>query len=504
MGKAYELVQPRKVRVTSNDDDAYAQTTVQADGGNSSSRRNFSPTQRRWTDIDSDDEDAGGDAVDEGEEGGDAEGGSKYEPDPSQLRAEFEEHARAVREMERAGGFGPALGTMRLARDEAERKWREAKAPAPLSKRLIWAEAKLQKAQAALTKARHQLERFDEDTERKRAEYCDRIEEADRWYRWRQEQLEGIHAEAAGRRCGASGSGAADEGSTEVRKRIRGRMLPEMQAILEEIQEGTDLHGRLALVVAELAGAETKLGTAQDCGGAACYDMCEGDSHDDDWDTQGQEQNGDAGQGDQWEEPGDEKHHGGAAGWRPEGTGRWTRASNQGAGGQASRPRAGGTGDTQTNDGTTTTHGAEGGRPAVGGKAGTSGGSATTRDEHDHDDAAATRSAKHRRRQTEAEVEEEERKASAARRAQELRAHLEQASAAQERSYQEGTGGFGSEAALSMAAQKIVLDVQRAQAQAGEMGIEPRSADGRTLLQLSPMELKQWIEEHLDTEEMRD
>ncbi len=81
---------------------------------------------------------------------------------------------------------------------------------------------------------------------------------------------------------------------------------------------------------------------------------------------------------------------------------------------------------------------------------------------------------------------------------------MERASAAQEKSYQEGTGGFGSEVALSWAAQKFVLDVQRAQAQAGEMGIEPRSADGRTLLELSPMELKQWVEEHLDAEDMRD
>ncbi len=55
-----------------------------------------------------------------------------------------------------------------------------------------------------------------------------------------------------------------------------------------------------------------------------------------------------------------------------------------------------------------------------------------------------------------------------------------------------------------MAAQKFVLDVQRAQAQAGELGIEPRADDGRTLLELSPMELKQWVEEHLDGDSMQD
>ncbi len=81
---------------------------------------------------------------------------------------------------------------------------------------------------------------------------------------------------------------------------------------------------------------------------------------------------------------------------------------------------------------------------------------------------------------------------------------MEQASAVQEKSFQEGAGGFGSEAALSMAAQRFVLDVQRAQAQANELGVEPRGADGRTLLQLSPIELRQWVEQHLGGDGMRD
>jgi hypothetical protein len=112
------------------------------------------------------------------------------------------------------------------------------------------------------------------------------------------------------------------------------------------------------------------------------------------------------------------------------------------------------------------------------------------------------RAGKHRRRQTETEAKEEERNASDARRAQELRRQLEQATAAQEQSYRDGNGGFGSEAALSMAAQSFVLEVQRAQAQASELGIEPRAQDGRYLLQLSPAELKQWIQDNLDNDAM--
>ncbi len=116
------------------------------------------------------------------------------------------------------------------------------------------------------------------------------------------------------------------------------------------------------------------------------------------------------------------------------------------------------------------------------------------------DDNGDRRAGKHRRRQSEDEAREEDRAASDARRAQELRRQLEYASAAQEQSFKEGHGGFGSEVALSLAAQKFVLDVQRAQAQASEMGVEPRAGDGRTLLQLSPAELQQWVVDNLESD----
>ncbi len=122
----------------------------------------------------------------------------------------------------------------------------------------------------------------------------------------------------------------------------------------------------------------------------------------------------------------------------------------------------------------------------------------------DREDSEGARAGKHRRRQTDEERDAEARKASDDKRAQELHAQMEQASAAQQQSFQEGAGGFGSEVALSWAAQKFVLDVQRAQAQANELGVEPKAGDGRSLLQLSPMELKQWIEQYLEGGRMWD
>ncbi len=138
--------------------------------------------------------------------------------------------------------------------------------------------------------------------------------------------------------------------------------------------------------------------------------------------------------------------------------------------------------------------GSDGGVPAAGGGAAAPNGS---------DGDEGTRAGKYRRRCSAEEIKESERAESDARRARELQRQLEQATTAQQQSYDEGRGGFGSEVALSVAAQRFVLDVQRAQAQAGEMGIEPRSSDGRTLLELSPAELKQWVDDNLDGDEMQ-
>ncbi len=122
--------------------------------------------------------------------------------DPRALRANFEDLAKAVRSLERRGGFtqdGTALRALRAARDKAEAAWRAAKAPAPLPTRLAWAEAKLAKAAAALTKARFAVEELDEQYDRQRAALCQKVAEADAWHKWRQQQVDDLHSEVADR-----------------------------------------------------------------------------------------------------------------------------------------------------------------------------------------------------------------------------------------------------------------------------------------------------------------
>ncbi len=499
--EGYELVQPRRVRAAGNGGQLGS-----AGGGTGPTNvrdETTAPTtaRRLWSDDISDD----GDMVDDEEDGEEGEGGDGdvgdgtcWQADPQQLRAEFEDLARATRDMEKRGNCGSALGTLRQARDEAERRWREAKPPAPLPKRLQWAEAKLNKAQGALSRERIELDRIDAEYDARRSEQCKRIEEAESWYKWRKHQLEQVHQEAAGLAPGAWGREAAVGGAEQASRRIRAHVLPEMQAILEELQEGTSLRERMALLVAGLADAESHITEHAGQGAAAHYAMYDEDSQEDEWDSRRRGCD---------EEHDDDRHgdgggnNGGAgrpAAWKPEGPGRWSKA-----GAAQARTSASGTETEQTHTHTQR----DGGRNSGGGAATATGADGRTNDgdaarRTDGDEDTGERAGKHRRREAGVEDNEELRREDDARRAQELRKQIEDVAAAQTQSFHEGRGGFGSEAALSAAAQRFVLDVQRAQAQAHEMGIEPTASDGRSLLELTPAELRQWVEERLEDERM--
>ncbi len=498
----FELVQPRKVWAgkggeKTGGEGAHQQQTT---GGGATNLR------RRWSDEASDDDDGLDDDAADDDEDNDDRAADDGVVDPKQLRAAYEEHVRAVRDMERRGGYGPALETLRRARDAAEGAWRGAKEPAPLPRRLAWAEAKLQKAEAALTRARYALDEFDADMEKQREILCARVREADEWYRWRQCQLDDVHAEAGERATGRNG-GQENVAGEEVRQRIRGHMLPEVQAILEELQDGTAVHERLTLLAASLADAEQKLVGGDHGDGVQRFDM--GD--DDMWD--GDEGIGDDGCATDGQETtrrtttaharnGDGK----PAVWKPEGPGRWSRKgvdSDARSEWHGAEPRDSGTsassGYTRTAgpgaEGLTAGSGAtelgNGGEArqasAVGGAAGHGG----------EEEQAEERSAKHRRRATELEARLE----SDAKRAMELQQQQSQAVAAQKESFEAGAGGFGSGVALSLAAQRYAQEVQKAQKRAYEKGIEPR-ADGKDLIQLTPMELQSWIEANLGGDEL--
>ncbi len=478
--EGYQLVQPARVRCKGGipeGGNVSMGTTVTGDGEGAAGAP---PPRPRWADDDSDDDAYMGDDAEDEDDGHSSDERAAHETDPRALKAKYDELSKAVRELEKQGRFvqgGTAIRALRAARDQAEQAWRDAKAPAPLPTRLARAEAKLGKARTSLDNARAALEVFDEQQEKQRATLLGKIQEAEAWFSWRQDQVDELHAEA-GERAPFWRQPTDAAGSTEVRERIREQFLPELQTIMEHVEGNPEILERLSVLAAGLADAECRLDSGSG-DRTQTFNMAGGDAATDDW---GQMDNL---QGEAMGSAGTEDPSRGGEGaarasaWKPEGPGRWSRtaaamqasATNGGVSGAADR-RATGAVDTlvgcdgKTGDGETV------GSPA-----------------------------KARKCATDADTQAEARVASDQQRALELLQQQKAAESAQVDSYNQGKGGFGSQAALSLAAQKFVLEVQRAEARAAEKGIEPRHEDGRKLLELTPMELESWITANLVDED---
>ncbi len=426
----------------------------------------------RWSDADSDD---GMYAEDDLEEGDHADDGHRDddEPDPQRLRSIFEAHARAVRDLEKrskadGGVEDPALRTLRDARDEAERVWRNAKAPVPLSVRMGRAQAKLEKATAAVSKARYAIEEFDEWVDQRRAELVQKAEEARQWYLWRDQQMDALHAEAAEKNNGkTNGGGGLGGRGVDMSGRIIGDWLPQVQALLEHVQGNPEIEERLSALAAGMQDAGQELQQTKG-DSAECFDI--GDGEAETW--------GCAGGGPGSNAPaaaGNTK--GGTTAWRPEGTGRWARADTAR--------------EARRTDGTDSIGGAA--SAAAEATAATAPGNASAGNKRGADEPADDDAKSAVRQKTEAEAREEADR----RKAAELLQQQGAAIAAQQASHEAGEGGFGSQAAQSAAAQQFLKDVCTAVERARHLGIEPK-ADGKELVELSPMELTQWVSKHLD------
>ncbi len=108
---------------------------------------------------DEDDQHAGGDGSADGELG------------EQDLRQLWQDYQRACRRMERDSTIPASfVAQARALRDDAERKWRAAKTPQPLSKRMRWAEADLRAAEAKEEAHRNELAQHLEDSARRTRE----------------------------------------------------------------------------------------------------------------------------------------------------------------------------------------------------------------------------------------------------------------------------------------------------------------------------------------------
>ncbi len=273
---------------------------------------------------------------------------------------------------------------------------------------------------------------------------------------------------------------------------------------MEHLDGNPEILDKLCLVAAGLVDAESRLLASSAGGTAERYDMAEGD--DDDQVEEGTARATDNRGGPKEARPLDgpgREHKGGkgkAAEWRPEGPGRWSRAAASG--------QAGGAEAAATVQGTSV---ATGGQPKQGAGAGggvaegdrePGGGDECMEDVKPASDGEDADSSRRRlRRRTNEETKEEARLAADRKKAEELQQQQAAAVAAQVNSFNAGAGGFGSDAALSHAAQSFVLEVQRAQESAAARNIEPKAEDGVSLLQLAPQELRRWVEINFGNED---
>ncbi len=110
---------------------------------------------------------------DEGQAAGDA---GRDGADAAQLRREWQALCSAARALDQQRAPPSLLAAARAQRDAAEAKWRAAKAPQPLSKRLRWAESELKDAESRERQHRVELQRHLEEADKKTKELRDRLD----------------------------------------------------------------------------------------------------------------------------------------------------------------------------------------------------------------------------------------------------------------------------------------------------------------------------------------
>ncbi len=112
-------------------------------------------------------------------DGGDLDGGggAAGARDEHALRLQWDEHVRACRRLERDPSMPASIvANARALRDEAEQRWRSAKTPHSLSKRMRWAGADLRAAEEKEQAQRNELQMHLEETARRTKELESRVQ----------------------------------------------------------------------------------------------------------------------------------------------------------------------------------------------------------------------------------------------------------------------------------------------------------------------------------------
>ncbi len=177
------------------------------------------------------------------------------------LRRAWDDARDAVRLLERSNKRVPQelLAQAREQRHAAEGRWRAAKTPQPLAKRLRWAEAALTEAVAKQDDHRREFEEFEQQAECRRRELLQRAEvDAARTARKREalDALRGEGARPALPACESAVRVAATGICTDLG--------PALAAVADKVPEGTPLWTDIQAALATLCNVEGVLRQAID------------------------------------------------------------------------------------------------------------------------------------------------------------------------------------------------------------------------------------------------
>ncbi len=202
--------------------------------------------------IDHDDgRDADGDEVDES--------AGREAVDEVELRRVWQEHCHACKVMERnASDFPPRLlEEAKALRDSAEQRWRSAKQPQPLHKRLRWAESALRDAESKEDVQRRELQRHDAEAEQRRREIEGRVAVAAARTARKRAALDALRLEASPRAY----MQASEKAARVAFKGIATDVAPPLAAVIERLatplgDDAEAIRQELQLVAVSLSRVE--------------------------------------------------------------------------------------------------------------------------------------------------------------------------------------------------------------------------------------------------------
>ncbi len=225
---------------------------------------------------------------------GDADGGDEdreqdqdapeQTADAAALRREWISHCAACRLLERDGRSVPSqlLAEAKAQRDEAERRWRAAKAPHPLHKRLRWAENELREAEGKERARRDELNTHLKEAAERTREIEQRLEVDIARTARKREALDMLHREGMVGGAQPSTANAARVAAEGISSDVAPALLAAIERLGTSLNEEQETARReLQLVAVSLGRVEEVLRRGVECTmaseGPELYDIGDGD-----------------------------------------------------------------------------------------------------------------------------------------------------------------------------------------------------------------------------------